>query len=1376
MAETTGTEPKKTRRTAKRTTKKAAPAKAEAQSADTGTTDSGDTSVKETAAPAKRVRKSTRKATTPAADSTGTAGETDTGKAPAKKRSIRKSATKKAAPRKESAAKKATTDENTAAENGATAKETGDSRKSTGSPASAKKRGKAAAAAPDAAEESAGKPKKAARRRVTRKPGTAPAPAEIAAAADVPADATARLAAEFDRSKLGPKTRVHILAKLLATTSKDLILTLDKMGLVKVAQSSLSAEEANRLLDVLAVPAEDAPEPPSGEPVEKIRARVEKNVANEIHQIEEKVERELADSEPDTEDDGEAPAATAARIDIEEAVREEKGAELLRDVVSDVTPAPETPAFIAPVFLPPTPAETSGYAEDQDDDSGDDDSEGGGKRKRRGRRGKGRGRGGDEADNDNGNDRNKASKKSGDGDDTDDTTDLPDEPVALKGSTRLEAQRRRRTELREEGRKKRHVVSEAEFLARRESVERTMVVREKARTDHPGSVTQVGVLEDDLLVEHFVTSETQSSMVGNIYLGRVQNVLPSMEAAFIDIGKGRNGVLYAGEVDWKSAGLGGRSRRIEHALHSGDQVLVQITKDPVGHKGARLTTQISLAGRFLVYVPGGRSAGISRKLPETERKRLKAILKEVVPSSGGAIIRTAAEGVHEKEIAADVNRLHSLWEDIQEKIKQEKKSKGSKPVTLYEEPDMLVKVVRDLFNEDFDALVVEGNKSWNTVNAYIRSVAPDLEERMKRYDANANGGVDVFEHYRIDEQLQKALSRKVWLPSGGSLVIDRTEAMTVIDVNTGKFTGSGGNLEETVTKNNLEAAEEIVRQMRLRDIGGMIVVDFIDMVLPENQDLVLRRLTEALGRDRTRHQVSEVTSLGLVQMTRKKLGTGLLETFSTECETCDGRGLVIHADPVEHEDEPQRSRRGRKGAGSEEQPVRRPAEHPAAVALHKDHSEAEHDDDRDATSPSIEELADAVVATDDEEKDNGTQHTRSGSSRRGRRGTRRSGTGTGGDSGEESGDEVVADTHSATDGDSREDQDRTDAHEDRENRPRRGRRTRRRTTRTPHEEDERSDSREESRREPAQRSDRDDDHAEETNSVESIAAAAVALAGAEDPDEPSGSDYLPADSYREALDAFEASPRRKRRTRGNSVSDFPPKRSDYVSGPLADEDIEEVHRDGDPTEKPARRNADQEQDSDGTRQERSASAARRERRRIAKNVRPIPDDTDTGGPTADEGQDEQTPAEGNTATPVAQDPDTASTDEGTTGRRGRRRVTKRLTKKQMAEAEAESGTRDTEADAAAETPTADAPAAQAPAESTGGGVQVKKLRRGRRRIVRRIAAPAAEARDPEGDTPTGESVDSAASQTPTEDSSTAESPKRGQRGRRRVIRKAPGKR
>ncbi|GAA4475713.1 hypothetical protein GCM10023094_13740 [Rhodococcus olei] len=472
-----------------------------------------------------------------------------------------------------------------------------------------------------------------------------------------------------------------------------------------------------------------------------------------------------------------------------------------------------------------------------------------------------------------------------------------DEVQGISGSTRLEAKRQRRRDGRDAGRRRPPILTESEFLARREAVDRVMVVREKTGAAHPDGLTQVAVLEDGVLVEHFVTTSASASMVGNVYLGRVQNVLPSMEAAFIDIGRGRNGVLYAGEVNWEAAGLGGNSRKIEQALKPGDQVLVQVSKDPVGHKGARLTTQISLAGRFLVYVPGGNSTGISRKLPDTERKRLKEILREVVPADAGVIIRTAAEGVSEEELARDVLRLQSQWADIEKQAETADKGKSGNPKALYEEPDLLVKVVRDLFNEDFSKIVIEGEKSWSTVEGYIKTVAPDLLPRVERYEGN--GGPDVFEAKRIDEQLAKALDRKVWLPSGGTLVIDRTEAMTVVDVNTGKFTGSGGNLEETVTRNNLEAAEEIVRQMRLRDIGGMIVVDFIDMVLESNRDLVLRRLTESLGRDRTRHQVSEVTSLGLVQMTRKKLGTGLVEAFSTTCEHCHGRGILVHADPVE---------------------------------------------------------------------------------------------------------------------------------------------------------------------------------------------------------------------------------------------------------------------------------------------------------------------------------------------------------------------------------------------------------------------------------------------------------------------------------------------
>lgn len=456
--------------------------------------------------------------------------------------------------------------------------------------------------------------------------------------------------------------------------------------------------------------------------------------------------------------------------------------------------------------------------------------------------------------------------------------------TGVRGSTRLEAKRVRRRESRSLGRR-RHIVTEAEFLARRESVDRQMLVRQK-----DGRI-QIGVLEDGVLAEHFVSKTQQDSLIGNVYLGKVQNVLPSMEAAFVDIGRGRNAVLYAGEVNWDVTGLDGAPRKIENALKPGDSVLVQVTKDPIGHKGARLTSQVSLPGRFLVYVPGGSMTGISRKLPDTERARLKKILKDKLPEGAGVIVRTAAEGASEEELTHDINRLRAQWEEIQEKANSRK---VLAPEMLYQEPDLMIKTVRDVFNEDFTAMIVQGKNAWDSIEAYVTYVAPDLVSRLQQWD----GDDDLFDHYRINEQLAKALDRKVYLPSGGSLVIDRTEAMTVVDVNTGKFTGSGGNLEETVTKNNLEAAEEIVRQLRLRDIGGIIVIDFIDMVLESNRDLVLRRLIECLGRDRTKHQVAEVTSLGLVQMTRKRLGTGLLEVFSEPCEQCAGRGLVVHDQPL----------------------------------------------------------------------------------------------------------------------------------------------------------------------------------------------------------------------------------------------------------------------------------------------------------------------------------------------------------------------------------------------------------------------------------------------------------------------------------------------
>ncbi|MEV7551737.1 translation initiation factor IF-2 N-terminal domain-containing protein [Amycolatopsis sp. NPDC089917] len=786
-------------------------------------------------------------------------------------------------------------------------------------------------------------------------------------------------------AELPPRIRVHALAKLLGSNSRELMAKLGELGeTVRSAQSSVTRDVALKLAEALAggdepeaTPAAEAPAvetPKAAEPKPEVKAEPKPETKPEpAPQVEAPSRR--------------VPPALAAPVTPEPPQLTTRPAKA----------AVHVPVFAAPspVFLPPepvaakpvrkpepafTPAEETASDEDETqseqaeghgtDEDGDDAN--GRRRRRRGRRGRGRGKGGDEnsaesenedeqpeepraprgrqqrakdkdadaeeagtenaeeasaasdsaasdsaesdadneADSDNGSKRRRRRRrrKGGDDDSTESTSDDPpntvthvrqakaaeterparDEVRSVRGSTRLEAKRQRRRDGREAGRRRAPILSEAEFLARRESVERTMVVAEK------GESTQIGVLEDGVLCEHFVTSSGTGSIVGNVYLGRVQNVLPSMEAAFIDIGRGRNAVLYAGEVDWDAAGLEGKARKIEQALSTGDSVLVQVTKDPVGHKGARLTTQISLPGRFLVYVPAGGATGISRKLPENERRRLKDILKRIVPEDAGVIIRTASEGISEEELDRDVRRLKAQWDVIKEKAEAGNGGKkNSAPVMLYEEPDLLVKVVRDLFTEDFAKLEIQGDKAWDTIYNYVQHVAPDLADRVKRY----TGTGSAFADHRIDEQITKALDRKVWLPSGGYLVIDRTEAMTVIDVNTGKFTGSGGNLEETVTRNNLESAEEIVRQLRLRDIGGIIVIDFIDMVLESNRELVLRRLTECLGRDRTRHQVAEVTSLGLVQMTRKKIGTGLLEAFSTPCEHCKGRGVVVSTEP-----------------------------------------------------------------------------------------------------------------------------------------------------------------------------------------------------------------------------------------------------------------------------------------------------------------------------------------------------------------------------------------------------------------------------------------------------------------------------------------------
>ncbi|HQD22059.1 MAG TPA: Rne/Rng family ribonuclease [Arachnia sp.] len=578
-----------------------------------------------------------------------------------------------------------------------------------------------------------------------------------------------------------------------------------------------------------------------------------------------------------------------------------------------------------------------GESDDSDDDSQDDDRPSRRRRRRGGRRRRRGGRdedsdddsSGDEDSDDESGDEQPAGDDQAEGGDgseegssttrrrrrtrrrrgeSDGTGSAEDEVTGIEGSTRMEAKRQRRKESRAAGRRRAPILSEAEFLARRESVDRRLVIRQSE------DYTQLAVIEDNILVEHYVDKASATSLIGNIYVGKVQNVLPSMEAAFIDIGRGRNAVLYAGEVDWSTFGVTGEDRKVENVLKSGQSVLVQVTKDPVGAKGARLTAHISLPGRYVVYSPGGHLSGISRKLPDTERQRLRTVLGTLISDDESVIVRTAAEGASEDELIRDVNRLKAQWEVIEKKSKQ-----GGAPQALYAEPDLTLRIVRDLFTEDFGHLVVQGNggqdDAFDAISAYVSHVAPHLAERVERFEAG-DDGKDLFAEYKVDEQIAKALDRKVYLPSGGSLVIDRTEAMTVVDVNTGRFTGSAGNLEATVTSNNLEAAEEIVRQLRLRDLGGIIVIDFIDMVLPSNRELLLRRLVECLGRDRTRHQVAEVTSLGLVQLTRKRIGTGLQEAFTEPCEHCHGAGYVRFDEPVDSQapsDGGERKSRRRRG-------------------------------------------------------------------------------------------------------------------------------------------------------------------------------------------------------------------------------------------------------------------------------------------------------------------------------------------------------------------------------------------------------------------------------------------------------------------------------
>ena len=749
-------------------------------------------------------------------------------------------------------------------------------------------------------------PKKAPRRRATK---AAAAPAAEVPAAEVAEDAGTEAATEAatETATEAPKKAAKKAPAKKAAPRKKAAAVVEQPTEDAAEEPSVdAAEEPTDETPALVEAPEDAPrrrtrapavvltfqapEPTSDTPAPRQRRRAGTAgvlTPSDLLPVEEPVE-ELEETEDGDEGDGTSAARRRRRGRRGRGgARRPEGAE-----------GAETEDGDEPTDAAGTATGTADGEQDEDDDEDDEGGPSSGtRRRRRRRRSSGGGAGGGQGDGEDSEDRvptvvhvreprpqqPRQRQGQGQGRERDGGGAADEDGVrGISGSTRMAAKRVRRQEGRDSGRKRPPILTEAEFLARREAVERQMIVRQK------GDRTQIAVLEDGILVEHYVTKASATSYAGNVYLGRVQNVLPSMEAAFVDVGKGRNAVLYAGEVNWE--GVSGGSRKIEQVLKSGQEVLVQVSKDPIGHKGARLTSQISLPGRYLVYVPESSMTGISRKLPENERTRLKNILKNVVPEGAGVIIRTAAEGVSEEEIAKDVRRLHAQWEVLQTKVAQ-----GGAPKLLHAEPDLVIKVVRDIFNEDFTSLVVQGESEWDTIREYVEFVAPDLAPRLSKFAGNG----DVFAEARVDEQLLKALDRKVYLPSGGSLVIDRTEAMVVVDVNTGKYVGKGGNLEETVTRNNLEAAEEIARQLRLRDLGGIIVVDFIDMVLESNRDLVVRRLVECLGRDRTKHQVAEVTSLGLVQMTRKRVGQGLLESFSETCEACNGRGVKIHLDPIE---------------------------------------------------------------------------------------------------------------------------------------------------------------------------------------------------------------------------------------------------------------------------------------------------------------------------------------------------------------------------------------------------------------------------------------------------------------------------------------------
>ncbi|MDQ1404286.1 MAG: ribonuclease [Actinomycetota bacterium] len=437
-----------------------------------------------------------------------------------------------------------------------------------------------------------------------------------------------------------------------------------------------------------------------------------------------------------------------------------------------------------------------------------------------------------------------------------------------------------------------------ELLARRQGRERKgrPVGRYQMAVHVHQNTTQIAVLEGRALIEHYVSrpQDDATQIDGNIYLGRVQNVLPGMEAAFIDIGTPKNAVLYRGDVRFDKEDVEGGSTssssggdaRIEQLLRAGQTIVCQVTKNPIGTKGARHTQEVSLPGRFCVLIPNSSTYGISKRLTDDERKRLRRVLDDVKPAEHGIIVRTAAEGATTDELRRDVIRLVKQWDAIDALAKRSRV-----PALLYREPDMAVRVIREEFNKDYRSVVIDDHAIYEEVRDYVGSITPELADRVEFYDTSVEP-LPVYERFHVHEQLHKALDRKVWLPSGGSLIIERTEALTVVDVNTGKNVGKS-NLEETVFRNNLEAAEEIARQLRLRDIGGIIVIDFIDMEIRRNRDEVIKAFREALARDKTRTQVFDISELGLVEMTRKRISEGLVESFSDTCPTCDGRGIII---------------------------------------------------------------------------------------------------------------------------------------------------------------------------------------------------------------------------------------------------------------------------------------------------------------------------------------------------------------------------------------------------------------------------------------------------------------------------------------------------